>query len=262
MSYQLTCSSCHHVLRVAEGCSDPWITCPRCLARAVNPAALVKAGAPPPSPDQFTASGVAEEPTCPGCGERIQRSWRFCPLCEEPLRGALVRRRPLSVDRQARSDLGMVGAGLVLLGLLGAMGIILFMCSGGATGDKGREQAIGTLGMVFSGVLFVLVIVGMVLAVQGRNPGSGITSSITGAFAILGLVLAFGVSWLVYVFAGCSTACGSQKRPNPPPKRVSLAAPAWCVEQAHGFGDRWQGMLDPRPAGKESAVAARRAGEV
>lgn len=58
MPYEITCSRCRRVLRIAEGNTRPSLTCPHCLALVANPHALVRADLPAALP--YTDSLDAE----------------------------------------------------------------------------------------------------------------------------------------------------------------------------------------------------------
>src|SRR4051812_1300296 len=139
--HEVTCPRCNHVLRIPAGARDRWLTCPRCLASVGNPNVLVTAAPPAPPVDRPLPPPEegAGERDCPGCGRAVSRSWRLCPFCEEPLRGAAPPPRGGSLDDEVRGDSRVVGIGLIALGLLGACGIVLFLCGGGLNGLKAGD---------------------------------------------------------------------------------------------------------------------------
>jgi hypothetical protein len=121
----------------------------------------------------------------------------------------------VGVDREVRHDTSLVGGGLVLLGLLGGVGMILFLCGGGLRDVHGKStvQGIASVAVIVGVLLFAVVVAGMVLGGFGRASGS-IATTIVGSFAIVVLVAAVGISGFIYMIAGCFEPCGP--RPQPP----------------------------------------------
>jgi hypothetical protein len=103
---------------------------------------------------------------------------------------------------------------MVLLGMLGGLGMILFLCAGGLQDVRSRDtaQGIGGVAMIIGVILLGLVVAGMVWGSYGRQSGTRVATIILGSFAIAILVLATGFAGLVYLFAGCFEPCGSQKK--------------------------------------------------
>jgi hypothetical protein len=146
---------------------------------------------------------VEGDEVCPECGRSVQPAWKICPFCEEPLARRPVQRKKI-LDTEVRRDTGAVGSGLVVLGLLGALGIIFFLCGGGGNLQAEQGRAFGRVGMILCVLLFVGVIAGISLAAQGKQVGLRVGSGVLGGLAIAFLALAFIVSWLVVTFASCN----------------------------------------------------------
>jgi hypothetical protein len=196
MLEETTCSACHSVLRVEKGSTSPWLTCPRCLARVVNPAALVRTDLPsaPARTEPASAGQVAAASVCPGCGREVRSSWRACPECGEPLR----RSPPLpldDLDRAAHRHNNGSRVVAIVLGVLVVFGIILFFAMGGVDLVNASKEGPAVLGI---GVLVLGAIVAGVLAIacNSKNPTATAVSGIVGgvafgAGAVLLVVLLF-----------------------------------------------------------------------
>lgn len=198
-SHIVTCPSCQKRLRIAESASD--FTCPRCLAKI-----SVGIQAEPPQPSSSAPEGVTGSATCRSCGRIVEKVWGYCPFCRTPLDQPRRVRRRLSVDKEAHRDISAIGAGMVLISLLGGLGIIFFFCGspGGRLQGQIATQQAGTAGVIISAVLFGAVVVGMVLASKSHSEVKRTSTIITGALAIPLLLLAGVISWFVYVCGGCS----------------------------------------------------------
>jgi hypothetical protein len=205
-----TCPSCGHVLSIAAGVTEPWLTCPNCLGWVANTRALIREG-PPPTP---TAPGRS----CARCGKELDLTWRFCPHC----RAAVVdgdRRRPVpSLDRDVRRDTGLTGPGLLLLATLSGVGTGLLFCTGlwRAGGPRETNAVLGVAAFLFVTVVFA----GLLLSSGGRDPrarGAGrlllrgavssaiaaaVTVVVAGAIAAV-MVLAALVAFLETCARGC-----------------------------------------------------------
>jgi predicted RNA-binding Zn-ribbon protein involved in translation (DUF1610 family) len=200
MSHEIACSACHRILRVEKAPTSPWLTCPRCLARVVNPAALVRTDFPsaPARSEPASPGEVAGAPTCLGCGREVRGSWRVCPECGEPLRRpALLPRDDL--DRAAHRDNNGSRAVAIVLGVLVVLGIILFFALGGVDLVNASKEGPGVLGI---GVLALGAIVVGVLAIayNSKNPTATAVSGIVGG-------VTFGVgAVLLVVLLSCLAA--------------------------------------------------------
>lgn len=199
MSQNVTSANCKTVLRVPGGCTDRWLTCPRCLATVENPTAVAARSEPVPP-----TTGVS----CPDCGKALEPTWRFCPYCNSsalPVRGPS--RSTKAADADVRIDTGLIGVGLVTLGLLGAIAIFLGTFSS-VQGPKSAKKAseiseIGMAGVGAEVVLLLLVVVGIVLTSVSRNLGFKIGGAIAGSLTIAALLVVLFCSGFILVFATC-----------------------------------------------------------
>jgi ribosomal protein S27E len=181
MSLQVQCPDCQVRLNVADDLTEPWISCPRCLARLPNP--RESARTPPPLPADFARPD--RQFNCPACGKTVRSIMLFCPHCEEPLREHL--NEPL--DSAARKDGQRTSVALIILAVLGALPIfqLLLATLGGAV--QGEVE-----GFVGGGtVLLVLFAVGALITYiranqrgQSVRPGRLIlnTMAFAGAFVV------------------------------------------------------------------------------
>jgi hypothetical protein len=218
MTHEITCPTCKHTLRVAAGAPGRWLTCPRCLASVGNPHVLQAPDAPARLPSAPPPEQAAAEDRCPGCGRVVAPRWRTCPFCAEPLGRAAAPRRPAAVDEEVRGDSKGVGLGLVLLGLLGGAGMVLFLCGGGL-GDLrwvGAKQAVGITFAV--GILCLgLVVAGMTVSATGRQAAGRIVTVALGAAATVLLVLVLVLTAFIYSVASCLEGCqGGTTKPASP----------------------------------------------
>jgi hypothetical protein len=220
MSREITCPVCRHTLSVAGDVRMSWITCPRCLTEVMNPQHHVSASPPTaalPVPVVPMREREPDEPRCPECGEAVKLSWRYCPNCDAPLGRGRTIRQVTSVEQDVRRDTGLAGGGLVLLGLLGGVGIVLFLCGGGLNEVRSRSQAQGIAGIatVIGVVLFGAVVAGMVQAGRAKSSGSHVATTVAGAFAIVILVLAMLLAGMVFLFADCFVSPGCRTTAAP-----------------------------------------------
>jgi Double zinc ribbon len=123
---QKTCPTCKLVLDLDADVQGRWLTCPRCLT-SIEPAQTGVTEAPLPRPIADAAEREARS-VCPNCGRDVERSWRFCPNCEEPLRGRRRRSDIPELELDVRRDnTGSKVVGIVLGCLLiGGVVLILF----------------------------------------------------------------------------------------------------------------------------------------
>lgn len=199
MSQTVTCAGCKTVLRVPGGCTDRWLSCPRCLATVENPAA--RAGSSEPAPSTAAAS-------CPDCGKTLEPTWRFCPYCKSSASSA---RQPSKSSRPAdadvRMDTGLIGVGLVVLGMLGAIAIFLGTFSyvqGPRYSRKASEVSeVGMFGLGGELVLLLFVVVGIVLTSLSRNIGFKIGGAVAGSLTIAALLVVLFCSGFILVFSTC-----------------------------------------------------------
>jgi hypothetical protein len=223
---EATCPSCGNVLDVPTSVAKRWLTCPRCLASVGNPQVLLPPDgvtpAPPPAPPPGPA---ADEAVCPACGRRVERGWRVCPSCEEPLGRRAVALRTADADDEAVGDTKGVGLILVVLGLLGAVGVIFFLCGGGADRMSDAKHT-AAIAFFVTFVLLGLVVAGMSISATGRKVAGRVLSMALGAAAIVLLTGVFILAAFVYSVASCFEGCGPKaNRPANPPAPAPPKAP-------------------------------------
>jgi hypothetical protein len=208
MPHEITCPTCQHTLHVAAGTPGRWLTCPRCLASVGNPFVLGVTDAPARPPVAPPPEPAAGEDRCPGCGRAVDRGWRLCPFCAEPLGRAAAPRRPAGVDEEVQGDSKGVGLGLIALGMLGAVGMVLFLCGGGL-GHLPGGQVRQAVGITFvAGILFLgLVVAGMTVSATGRRAAGRIAAIALGAAATVLLALVLVLTAFIYSVASCFEGC-------------------------------------------------------
>jgi len=109
---------------------------------------------------------------------------------------------PAPAEREGRRDLGRVGAGLIVLGLLGFVGVVL------ALGGGARLDLDGVL--VVGGGAILVVVIGTVLAASGKREGNVATGLLGGCTAaLMGVVLGglLVVATILYAIQDCAKAC-------------------------------------------------------
>lgn len=229
MAREVTCPTCHHQLLIPDSAAGRWLTCPRCLASVGNPNVLLpgaitpaEGGTPrtePPAPPPRESIPPPAGGVCPWCNREVESSWRVCPHCEGPLRGAGRQRALRSADEEVRGDSKGVGIGLIGLGLVGGLGILILVCGGGlsALGLGNTRQVVGVAFMA-SIVLLGLVIVGMSLSAAGRETAGRMVGAMLGGLAVALLVLVLLLTAFIYSVASCLEPCHGNPRPtaNPP----------------------------------------------
>jgi Double zinc ribbon len=237
MPHQVACPVCHHTLRIADDATTVWLTCPRCLTQVMNPrqGITTPAAIPPPAPMERPAEPASAEPRCSECGAPVEPSWRYCPHCDAPLGRVRDIQRSVAADQDVRRDTGLAGGGLVLLGLLGGLGIILFLCGGGLNQvtSKSSVEGIASAATIIGFVLFGAVVAGMVLGATGKTSGTRVATTILGAIAIVVLVLAVAIAFVVYTFASCLEPCGHR-----PARAASPCKPRLPCVQNRFFATR------------------------
>jgi hypothetical protein len=207
---QTKCEACQRVLRIPDDVTEPSLTCPRCLAKVPNPNVMVRSGPPPRegSPDVLAAQPAITTLPCPRCGKPVERAWRRCPYCEEPLRRSRAQTSLASVDAEVRRDTGAIGGGLILLAALGGLGIALFFFRASAAAARGGAQPL-VIGLVV--LLFLaLLSTGIVLWRTRENPAKrGIGRVVFGTLALAGTLIAgtflLGLAALVFLFIACAS---------------------------------------------------------
>jgi hypothetical protein len=226
MPFRITCPACRHVLAITEDVTDAWLSCPRCLAKVVNPGALVRGQRSPGGATPRDESSIAASPTCPRCDKPVQPNWRRCPFCEAPLRPQRRSKAIRTADSDVRRDTGLIGGGLGLVGLLGALGIIFFLCGGGLNDMKGSEIRDAGIFTAILGVVFLGAVgIGIVLAAMGKNPGMRVGGTVLGAVAVAALVAALAFSGFVYLLGSCMAPCDDARDRR---KHSAIGVPSFC----------------------------------
>jgi hypothetical protein len=147
----IKCPRCQSTLRTPPGASPETFTCPRCLAEVANPGGQPSASAVQVAP----RDGGDSMTECQECGERVNREWRYCPNCQEPLGG--TRRRRSYADVDVRRDSTGVSVWMILLAILGGTGISLMLLGSISAGKEG-------LFAVVAWVVAILFVVGLIAA--------------------------------------------------------------------------------------------------
>jgi hypothetical protein len=117
VSEHISCPGCRRILSLPRDCMDPWLACPGCAARILNPQAVGITAQPEPEPDRRVRF-------CPSCRAGVEAHWLFCPHCEEPLHDPRHRTSGngnLDVSQQDGTSGGFMG----LLAMFGLAGLTL-----------------------------------------------------------------------------------------------------------------------------------------
>jgi hypothetical protein len=212
MPRETTCPSCGNVLDVPASVGKRWLTCPRCLASVGNPNVLLPPEGVTQAPAPAPAGSAPHEAVCPGCGRRVETGWRVCPSCEAPLGRPAVTVRTADADDEAVGDNKSVGLILVVLGLLGAVGVVFFLCGGaGAQGRRmGDAKQIAAVSFFVTFLLLGLVVAGMSISATGRKVAGRVLSMALGAAAIVLLTGVFILAAFVYSVASCFEGCDNR----------------------------------------------------
>jgi hypothetical protein len=203
MSRKVSCERCRNVLVIADDEGDAWLTCPRCLARVANPAALAQGEV---LGNAERVRKETESPRCPECGELVLKHWQYCPACRALLRGR--RRGPRAgADRDVRFDMAWVAGGLVLLALLGVIGMVSYLIRGGF--ESMSFDAIVTMGAALLLVAGVGTGLGFASKHGSAKGGIGLAGGLTIMLILLGLPIAMVIGLLI----ACSNGCQQVNRP-------------------------------------------------
>lgn len=217
MPYTQECASCKAVLRIADFVRSPWLTCPRCLAKVMNPGSVAGASGAQECPQckkknspkarrciycggalgDEAAPAPAGRAPCPVCAEEIPSSATVCPLCLEPLTsGGRFRFADDDVDR----DSTFIGRTMIPMAALGALGVFVFV---------GASEAMAPAVRPFLAILVgMIAVLGFVLSRMKENKAAqGFGRLILGGLAALGVVcaalFAFAIAAVVYFFVVC-----------------------------------------------------------
>jgi hypothetical protein len=185
----ITCPRCQSTLRMPPDASSEPLTCPRCLAEVPNPGGQPSASAVQVAPTDRGES-MAE---CQECGERVNRDWRYCPNCQEPVGGP--RRRRSYADVDVRRDNTGMSVWMILLAILGGIGIALMLLGGISAGNEGLFAVVGWV----VGILFVVGLIAALTVLLSQRKRS--------AAATVGLIafrsLAFAGMAFLALFLFC-----------------------------------------------------------
>jgi hypothetical protein len=145
---QVTCPGCQRPLRIADGVTQPWVTCPRCLARVANPQAQAAGG-----PDGLEVDYEVRRD--------VQKTgWLLVVLAGL---GALTL---LWVGRAVIKSTGDLLTMLTGLGVLAALSAayVLWRRPGGTPLESAGRVAVGTLALVGAIVAIGLAAVAFLFA--------------------------------------------------------------------------------------------------
>jgi hypothetical protein len=182
MTQRFVCQSCGRGLRVPEGCTEPLLTCPHCLAEVANPAASpmasqdIQAELPSPAP----GSGAIQTSPLPSLG--------------------------VGVDLDVRRDQHRTGCGIRLLAALGGLGLVYGLVGTAIAANEGEFWPLLAL-------LAFLVLVGGIstLRVYRRpQPPTGTQGAgqvLLRTLTVLGVVVGAGCllagAAVIYLFVLC-----------------------------------------------------------
>jgi hypothetical protein len=167
---------------VAPDSADEVLTCPRCLAIVANPG--WRRGA---SGVQNAADDRPErQAVCQECGEPVDREWRYCPNCQEPLRERGRRRRTADID--VRRDSKGTSVVLILLAVVGCLGLSLMVPL--AVGQAAGAGDLTVLGWFVAGsfLVGVLAVVTVLAGNRNQGPAAAVGSIAFRSLAIAGVV--------------------------------------------------------------------------
>jgi hypothetical protein len=207
VSQTITCPACRQTLQLRSDIQMARFTCPRCLALVDNPTLLTVL---PVEPSPGAGVPATSGPRCAGCGAPVEPGSPYCVSCR-----ALLAKRPLpaSADRDVGFDLGLVGAGLIGLAVLGAAGVVLYLLT-----TRLDDYSVGTfvgLLAVWS-VLMVLPLVGFGLGLASKRPTRAAIAFLGGLITLL-LALGLPAILILAVFVAFVNACSPPSRRTPPP---------------------------------------------
>jgi hypothetical protein len=204
MSERIYCPACKRALRLPADCVDPWLSCPRCLARIRNPQSEPERA--PSSPGVAPQERQPEaRPRCPGCGVDVEPRWLFCPFCEERLRDRLPRQWSGSVEGDVRRDTTTMQVILILLAIVGGLGIFLaLMTSFAALTDNEVAPLFVTLA-----VLFVLTVISAIIVSvrEKKSPQPTAARIVLGTITLAGALVAGGCLFMGAIFVFFFVVC-------------------------------------------------------
>jgi hypothetical protein len=158
------------------------------------------------APDAGTISVEPAGKTCPSCGAHVEREWKYCPLCQGPLRGAKRKRPPVRrADLDVSEDREKTRRGLLVLIVFGGLAAVeaLWTLFGALIGSHKRALPLLYL-VVISALLFGAVI--LVRAARGEPVRlGGVVVSGLALFAVMCLVgLLLVAAFFMFLFMLCA----------------------------------------------------------
>ncbi len=198
MAQRVPCPGCGKTLRIPDGVTAPWLSCPHCLAQLPNPQAA--AGI------QTTPSAPAARTTCPACGETIEGTWRYCPVCREDLRRPGGPRGSAVPDVDVRRAQRGTSVFLILLAVLGGLGF--------AYGVLVSVAMLGE-GTAWPAAIFLAIVLGIgaLSAVRvydrpqpptgARGVGSVVVRTLAGLGCLFGVLVLVGIASIIILLIVC-----------------------------------------------------------
>ncbi len=198
MPQRIPCPGCGKPLRIPDGVTDPWLSCPHCLAQLTNPQAA--AGI------QTTPSSPAPRTTCPACGGSVEGSWRYCPMCQEDLRRPGLQKRSPGADVDVRRAQRGTSVFLVLLAVLGGLGFGYGVLVSVALLDEGTAWPLA--------IFLALVLgIGALSAVRvynkpqpptgARGVGQVVLRTLAGIGCLFGVLVLVGIAAFIVLLVVC-----------------------------------------------------------
>jgi hypothetical protein len=205
MSERISCPGCKRVLRLPPDCTDPWLSCPLCLAKIRNPQAEGVAEHPREERPAGQGEEAPRDRTCPSCGAAVERRWMICPFCEATLRRRRRRRRRAGADVDARRDISTTGVVMILLAVLGGIGItVALVTSFAALGQNEAGPLFVTLAFLF---VLALVSTAIVLGRAQHSEQPTAARIVVGTLSLAGILIAgscvLSVAGFIFLLAVC-----------------------------------------------------------
>jgi hypothetical protein len=200
MPQRIQCPGCGKPLRIPDGVTDPWLSCPHCLAQLPNPQTV--AGI------QTTPSAPVPRTTCPACGESIEGSWRYCPRCQEDLRRPGVPRRSTGADVDVRRDQRGTSVFLLLLAVLGSLGFGYGVLVSLSFLDEGTAWPLAIFLAVVLGVgsLSAVCVYNKPQSPTGaRGVGHVVLRTLAGLGCLFGVLILVGIASFIVLLVVCLT---------------------------------------------------------
>lgn len=180
---------------------------------------------------------MADARTCSRCRKSLMSDWSLCPYCgqltsessspvgtsgvgssvrsvdsfpltltaDNPFDPESVARSSLSVSEESKRDTTLAGIGLVAVGAIGSVVLLRTLTS--------ARLSIDTI-LQISGLLVMVMIVGIVLSARGKSTVASILSGIIGGVitvVMAGLIgILIFVSFILFLFQDCLRMLGKQ----------------------------------------------------